>query len=128
MCDDAKDIEKFVKENMEEIERILKAQKSSFKEKTEQKKEKAEEMMKSFASLFFSPDIQRHFVRAGIEFLSGVDELIRSAPMPGFVKETMEHAHETKETIKDEVKKDADAKNKAAKPDKDKKIKKIDVE
>ena len=128
MCDNEKDIEKFVKENTEEIERILKAQKGSFKEKAEQKKEKAEETMKSFFSLFFSPDIQRHFVRAGIEFLSGIDELMRSAPMPGFVKETMERAHETKETIKDEVKKDADAKNKAAKPDKDKKIKKIDVE
>ncbi|MDR0778919.1 MAG: hypothetical protein LBE48_05755 [Methanomassiliicoccaceae archaeon] len=87
-------------------------------------KEKAEDAFRSIISLFFNPEIQKHFVKAGIEILSGVEEAIKNMPMPDFVKETMNKASETK----DEMKKDFCDSNPDCKVKKDKKMKKIDVE
>ncbi|MCL2712414.1 MAG: hypothetical protein FWD37_03960 [Methanomassiliicoccaceae archaeon] len=127
MCNDDIDIEEFVKKNREAIEKILKEQDTSaFKEKADAQKEKAEEVLKGVIGTILNPDIQRHFVKAGMEFLSGIEELLKSAPFPEKVKETVEKAYEAKETfVKDvvcDLNPDCKIKNK------EKKTKKIDVE
>jgi len=123
MCDEKVDIEDFVKKNMGEIELILKAQKESFKEQANTQKEKAEDTLKGVLSLILDPEIQRHFVKAGMEVLSGIEEILKKAPMPDKVKETFEKACDAKEKfVKDVVcEENPDCKIK-------KKTKKIDVE
>ena len=124
MCEKEIDIEEFVKQNKEKIEKILKEQKGSFKEKAEPQMKKAEDVVTGVISLFLDPEIQKHFVKAGMEMLAGVEELLKKAPMPDKVKETFEKASGAKETfVKDvmcEVNPDCKVKNK--------KMKKIDVE
>ena len=126
MCNDEIDIEEFVKKNKEIIEKILKEQKGSFKEKVEPQVEKAENTVKEVLGLFFNPEIQKHFVKAGMEFLAGVEEFLKKAPMPDNMKETVEKACDAKDAfVKDivcEMNDDCKAKTK------DKKMKKIDVE
>jgi len=124
MCDNNHtDLEEIVRMNREKIEEILKAQK---KEKFEPKKEKAEEAMKGILSLFLDPKIQMHFVRAGMEFLYGIEEIVKGAPLPDEMKETVNKACEMKDNIVKGIVNEMDPK---AKPkDKEKKMKKIDVE
>jgi hypothetical protein len=116
-----------MKKEKKKVEEIFKDQNSAFKIKIEPEKEKAEDAFKSIVSIFFNPDIQRHFVKAGIEFLSGVEETIKNMPFPDFVKETMNMASETKDEIMKDVC-DSNPNCKVKPKDKDKKIKKIDVE
>ena len=126
MCEKEMDIEEFVKKNKEKIEKILNEQKSSFKEKAEPQMKKAEDVVTGVLSLFLDPEIQKHFVKAGFEVLAGVEEFLKKAPMPDKMKETFDKASGAKETfVKDvmcEVNPDCKVKNK------DKKMKKIDVE
>jgi hypothetical protein len=90
-------------------------------------KEKAEDAFKSVISLFFNPDIQKHFVKAGMEILAGVEEAIRNMPFPDFVKETMDKASDTKDEIVKDVMCESNP-NCKVKQTKNKKMKKIDVE
>jgi hypothetical protein len=126
MCNDDIDIEEFVKKNREKIESILKEQKGSFREKFEPQKEKVEDAMKGVLSLFLDPKIQIHFIRAGMEFLHGVEAIVKKAPLPDDIKETMDKASAMKDRIVEDIVNEMDPK---AKPkDKEKKMKKIDVE
>ncbi|MDR2866775.1 MAG: hypothetical protein LBV13_05190 [Methanomassiliicoccaceae archaeon] len=119
-------LEFLVRTQRDKIEKILKAQKDSVKEKMGPQKEKIEDALKAGTSLFFNPEIQRHFVKAGMEFLAGMEELIRNIPMPDFMKETMHKASESKDIIVKDIanEKDAEKKQKTE----DSKMKKIDVE
>jgi len=133
MCDkDGIDLEEIVRKNREKIEKILKDQKGSFKEKADSTKEKAEDALKGILSLFLDPEIQMHFIRAGMEFLHGIEEIVKNAPMSDNMKDTVEKACEMKDKIIDAVANEMDPKSKPKdKPkdkDKDKKMKKIDVE
>ncbi|MCL2608134.1 MAG: hypothetical protein FWD92_06250 [Methanomassiliicoccaceae archaeon] len=115
-------LELLVKAQRDKVEKMLNAQKESIKEKIEPKKEKAEEAIKSMLSLVFSPGVQGHFVKAGIEFLSGVEEIIKNAPMPDSVRENVCKACDLKDKVKDAVGDIGKQKTK------DKKMKKIEVE
>jgi len=118
-------LEALVKAQRSKIEKILNDQKASMKEKIEPKKEKAEETVKSVLSLFFNSEVQRHFVKAGIEFLSGVGEMIKNAPMSEDMRENVCKVC----NMKDKIVKDAtDEINSKQKANKDKKMKKIEVE
>jgi len=123
MSDDM-DIEEFVKKNKEMIEAILKAQKEKFKEKAEPQKQKAEDAVKGMISLILDPEIQRHFVKAGMEVLSGIEEILKKAPMPDKMKETVEKACDARETFVRDVMCEVNTDCKM----KPKKTKKIDVE
>ena len=123
MCNDDMDLEDFVKKNKDEIERILKEQDDTFKVKFDVKKDKAEDAVKTVLSLFLNSDVQKHFVKAGIEFLSGVEVLIRNAPLPDEMKENIDKACDVKDKmVKDIVGEFGKPKNK------EKKTKKIEVE
>ena len=126
-------LEWIVRTQKDKIEGIINKQKETFKEQKETfkeqmapKKEKIDETMKGFMSMLLNPEIQKHFVRSGIEFLSGIEELIKNAPMPEFMKENVEKACDAKdEVVKDMAKEFA----KEDEPKKtNKKMKKIDVE
>ena len=128
MCDNdrTEELEKIIKEQKEMIDKLINAQKSSFKEKIEPKKEKVDDAMKAMFSIFTNKEVQRHFVKAGVEFLSGIEALIKAVPVPDNVKETMKKASEAKDDfVKDVVDELNSSKQKAAGK---KKIKKIDVE
>jgi len=128
MCDNdrTEELEKIIKEQKEMIDKLINAQKASFKETFEPKKEKVDDAMKAMFSIITNKEIQRHFVKAGVEFLSGIEELIRAVPVPDNVKETMKKASEAKDDfVKDVVDELNSSKQKAAGK---KKMKKIDVE
>jgi hypothetical protein len=165
MCNDDMDIEEFVKKNKKKIEEILKAQEKNDKEKADKdKKEEAKGkdddkehdgpfeaiggMMKGFLFVLLDPKVQRHFIHAGKEFFDGVEEMIKNAPLPDDVKETVDSVREFKDRIVNEIihemdhdakndskskeknskDKEKDSKGKDKDKDKDKKMKKIDVE
>ena len=111
MCDT--DIEQFVKENREKIEEIL-----SRSEKDPGRK--AEERMKKVFAAFMSPEVQKHFLKAGLEALSGIEAIIRNVPVPD---KAAEKAREARETVKDVM-----CEVKGCKPSKGKKVKKIEVD
>jgi len=118
-------LEALVKVQRAKVEKILNDQKASIKEKIEPKKEKAEESFKSLLSLFFSPEVQGHFVKAGISFLSGIGEMIKNVPMSDEMKENVCKACTLKDKIVKDAAADIDSKQKT---NKDKKMKKIEVE
>ena len=127
MCDNSntEELERMIKEQREMIEKLMEAQKSSFKSTIEPKKEKAEEFMKAMLSLFTNPEIQKHFVKAGMEFLSGIEEAIKAIPLPDNVKEGIGKASEIKDTFVRDV---VCEMNPVCKYKTGKKMKKIDVE
>jgi hypothetical protein len=122
-------LEELVRTQREKIEKILKEQKKgeTLRDKAEPKKKEAEEILKSVLTLFINPDVQGHFVKAGIEFLSGVEQLIRNAPLPEDMKKNVNTACEMKDMFVKEV---VTAMDESKPKDKDKKknMKKIDVE
>jgi len=122
MCDKEPDMEEFVKKNREMIEAILKTQ----KEKAGSQKKKAEETMDGLLGLILNPEIQRHFVKAGMEFLAGIEGLLRNAPFPDKMKETVGKACDAKDAFMKDVvcEENPDCKIK----NKEKKTKKIEVE
>ena len=125
-------LEALVMSQRAKIEKILNEQKASFKEKFEPEKKKAEEAVGSILALFMDPNVQRHFMKAGIEFFAGIDELFRNIPTPDFVKDAMKNAQDAEnERPEGNVKAENNAKADDApkkKQTKSKKMKKIDVE
>jgi len=129
MCDNdrTEELEKIIREQKKMIDDLMNNQQTSFKVKVETEKKKADEALKSMVSIFTNKDIQRHFVRAGMEFLSGIEELIKTIPFPDNVKETMDKAYEAKDDIVREVC-DLNPSCKYKATGTKKKMKKIDVE
>jgi vacuolar-type H+-ATPase subunit E/Vma4 len=126
MCDNnTEELERMIKEQREMIEKLIEAQKASFKETTEPKKERAEDAMKAILSIIANKDIQKHFVKAGMEFLSGIEEIIKAVPFPDSVKEKMDKASEAKDEF---VRGVVCELNPVCKQKTGKKMKKIDVE
>ena len=98
------EIDRFVAENREFIEKMLTVQKENFQKVSEINKEMAQETMKNtkeaaeFARMkseeFFkatldaitSPVVQKHFMNASIEFLAGLSAMVELAPVPDAVK------------------------------------------
>jgi hypothetical protein len=120
-------LEYLVRTEKDKVEKILKAQKETVKEKLGPRKDRAEDAFRSLVAMFLNPDIQKHFVKAGMEILSGVEEAIKVMPMPDFVKEAMGKASDAKDAIMKDVVCDSNPHCKV-KVNKDKKMKKIDVE
>ena len=118
------ELEKFLKENKEMLERLfseekemmekfIKEGKGSFKETfdsecekadefAKQKKEKAKEKAEEVFNAFTDPDVQRHFMKMGMEFMMGMNALIKAMPFPDFVKEAAGKAEEARKGTSDD--------------------------
>jgi 2-hydroxy-3-keto-5-methylthiopentenyl-1-phosphate phosphatase len=129
MCDErTEELERMVKEQREMIDKLMAAHGSSFKDTIESKKEKADETFKSVFAIFTNKEIQRHFVKAGMEFLSGIEEIIKAIPVPDSVREKMDMATEAKDDFVKDVVCDLNPSCKYKAAAGKKKMKKIDVE
>ncbi|MFA5452218.1 MAG: hypothetical protein WC248_01415 [Candidatus Methanomethylophilaceae archaeon] len=117
------DFEKFVLENSEKIIAVLKAQKNDAevlfsdekakvedlakmnKEKIEEyadaKKAKVEEVAIGVFGAVANPVVQRHFIKMGMEFMMGMDEMLKAMPMPEAMKKTWESATDARDIFTD---------------------------
>lgn len=105
------EIESFVKENREMLERMMRQEKEmanrfyqSGASRAEELKSRAEEKTIEFIAAVTDPEIHRHFMLAGFEFLMGVNAMMKAMPMPEVVRATMELAKETREKTFEEAK------------------------
>ncbi|MBR4684989.1 MAG: hypothetical protein IKP04_00460 [Candidatus Methanomethylophilaceae archaeon] len=95
------DLERFVAQNKELVESMMKVPKDTIKAAAmasyegvrmtnEFAKAKGQEAFDKIHSTLVSPDIQKHFIAAGLEFMEGMKALLQHAPVPGFAKEAAE--------------------------------------
>lgn len=108
----------FVKANREKIEKLLDYAEEKtiengkrFKTKTEEFCKKNNEtcdaecikgQAKEFAKAVFDPEVQRHFMRMGMEFALGMSALFDAIPKPDVVKDAKEKASEVKTELSKE--------------------------
>jgi hypothetical protein len=134
MCKDDIDLEEIVRNNKEKIEEILRSFEgggASFKIDLGPL-DKVGDAMKGMFSMFFDPRTQMHFVRAGKELFAGIEEMIKNAPLPDEMRETVNKAREMKDSIINNFtgakEEDPKPKGKEKEKEKGKEMKKIDVE
>lgn len=100
------EIQKFVSENRALIESMMRLQREGVVEATsaardvtkeavtfahdsaDAAKARAEEFGKAAYSMFMDPEVQRHFMTMGMEFMLGLSAMMQRAPIPDFVKDT----------------------------------------
>ena len=80
-----KDIDRFVSDNKELIERMMSIQKDN----AELAKRKGEDLIATVFKAFLDPDVQRHFMASGFEILAGLTSLVQASPTPGFIKDAV---------------------------------------
>ncbi|MDR2845945.1 MAG: hypothetical protein LBV63_01540 [Candidatus Methanoplasma sp.] len=92
------ELERFFRENKEIVERLLleerdlvketvKAEKERFEEYVGDPRVRAREAADGLFGALTDPEVQRHFLTVGIEFLLGVNALIQAAPLPEELKD-----------------------------------------
>jgi len=128
MCNDnTEELERIIKEQKEMIDKLIEAQRTSFRDTAGSNRERVDDAFRSVLSIFTNKEIQKHFVKAGMEFLSGIEELIKAVPVPDSVREKMDMATEATDDFVKDVVSDINTSYKQKATGK-KKIKKIDVE
>lgn len=103
----------FIKKNRELIESMMSLQKeaavsaasagrdmaheaaSDAAEVADKARQKAEEFVQTTYSMATDPEVQRHFMNMGMEFMAGVSTLMKKAPMPDFVKDAAAGTEQT---------------------------------
>ena len=98
------EIERFVADNRELIERMMNIQKESFDRSADMAKEftqealdstaraaelarkQSEEFFKATVDTIASPVVQKHFITASMEFLSGLSAMVGISPLPDYIK------------------------------------------
>ncbi|MBQ2762285.1 MAG: hypothetical protein IJF47_01040 [Candidatus Methanomethylophilaceae archaeon] len=60
------------------------------KDRAHQAKDKTEDFAKDMYSAVMNPDVHKHFIRMGMEFFMGLNELASRMPMPDSVKQFKE--------------------------------------
>lgn len=98
------EIDRFVAENREFIEKMMAVQKENFektselnremtdeaikntKEAAEIARKKSEEFFKATVDTIASPVVQKHFITASMEFLSGLSAMVEISPLPDYIK------------------------------------------
>ena len=91
VCDD-------VKEKAEEIRGEVKDFIEEQKEANKDDESRMKQNFREFTDAFTNTEVQRHFVRMGMEFLLGMSAFIEAMPKPDFVEEAMEKAEEARKT------------------------------
>ena len=127
MCDhsNTEDLERIIREQREIIDKLIDAQKASLEATAESKKDKIESTLKTMVAPLMNPEVQKHFVKAGMELISGIEELVRSAPLPDSVRGNVDKACDAKDALMRDV---VCEMNPVCKYKTGKKMKKIDVE
>ncbi|MGN0098428.1 MAG: hypothetical protein ACI38Y_03775 [Candidatus Methanomethylophilaceae archaeon] len=100
------EFQSFIKQNRDLIEKMMSLQKKaavetlsagreitheavdSMVDTAEKAKDKTEEFVKTTYNMFTDPDVQKHFMSMGMEFMAGMSAMMQKAPMPDFVKDT----------------------------------------
>jgi len=126
------EIDRFVADNRELIERMMHTQKEGIQAASEIGKEmtttaiestimaadivrkQSEEFVKSTYRTITNPIVQRHFMNAGLEFIAGLSALAEAAPMPGVMKDTARDFERNLKSAACRANKDCPAKVKAA--------------
>ena len=99
------EFQSFIKQNRDLIERMMSLQKQAAVETlsagreiaheavgsavdtADKAKEKTEEFVKTTYNMFTDPEVQKHFMAMGMEFMAGMSSMFQKAPMPEFVKD-----------------------------------------
>ena len=99
------EFQSFIKQNSDLIERMMSLQKQAAVETlsagreiaheavgsavdtADKAKEKTEEFVKTTYNMFTDPEVQKHFMTMGMEFMAGMSSMFQKAPMPEFVKD-----------------------------------------
>lgn len=106
------ELEEFFRNNKDMIERLLLGGLDTFKEtydeeKTmmeelaEKQKEKAKEAAQGVVNMITDPDVQKHFMAMGFEFIMGMSALMKAAPMPETIRDMAAKAEEMRKTASD---------------------------
>jgi len=104
------EIDRFVADNRELIERMMNLQKENFERSAELAKEFAEEafdttvkaaelarkqsedLFKATYATIASPVVQKHFMEASLEFLAGLTAMVEASPIPDCMKDAASDA------------------------------------
>lgn len=107
------EIQAFVSQNRELIESMMRLQRegaveavsaardaardasSHARDAAEEARARAEEFAKATYGMFMDPEVQRHFMTMGMEFVLGVSAMMQRAPMPDFMKEGVSSTERT---------------------------------
>jgi len=139
------ELEKFLRENKEMVMRLLreekemaedllKEEKEFFKdtfekeaakaeEFAEKKKDKAKETAQGVFNAFTDPEVQKHLMAMGLEFMMTVNALISAMPLPDTVKDMAEKAKEARKSAAEDHSKTNAEQSKGAKSSAPEKIK-----
>lgn len=61
---------------------------SDVESSAEKMRHKTEEFFQDTYKMVMHPDVQRHFMKMGMEFMMAVSAMMQNAPTPDFIKET----------------------------------------
>ncbi len=124
------EIERFVTENRELVERLMASQKDKVEAAkeagrdvarfgaistyyaAEYARKKSEEFFVATYKTIANPDVQRHFMASSLEFLAGLTALAESAPMPSYVKDVAQDFEKNMKSAACKANKDCPAKKK----------------
>jgi len=134
MSDDEKkyedpELERFFRENKDMVERLLKEEKEIFSKMLKEKKAKYEDFAKQsdkkketaqqMMGAFMDPEVQKHFMKMGMEFMMGMSALVQASPIPDMFKDMAGKAESAGKTAADEFYKEPETKKRSnAKPQK----------
>ena len=105
-------IERLFREEREKMEKILKEEKESFrgvfdeewekaKRTAEEKKDKAKDTAQEMFNAFTDPEVQRHFMAMGMEFMMAMSALAKSMPFPDHIKDMADKAEAARKNASD---------------------------
>jgi len=136
------ELEKFLKENKEMLKRLFKEQKDvtekflkeekeffkeSFNEEKAEEywdkgKDKAKDTAQELFNAFTDPEVQKHFMSMGIEFMLAMSALMSAMPVPDCMRDMAEKAKEARKSASDNFSKAAAGRGKEADQEKPEKI------
>ncbi|MCL1811112.1 MAG: hypothetical protein FWG41_02675 [Methanomassiliicoccaceae archaeon] len=130
------ELEKFLKENKEMLERLFKEEKDmmqkllkeekeffgdAFEEErkraeefAEKQKERAKDTAQEMFNAFTDPEVQRHFMAMGMEFMMAVSAMMKNMPFPDSVKDMADKAEQARKNAA----KNGSGRSKPAQPEK----------
>ena len=125
-CGTDPELENFLRENKEMIKRLFKEEKEiveklicgekgcfkgAFEEEKskaekfkEEKKDKAKDTAQEMFNAFTDPEVQKHFMAMGMEFMMAVSALISAMPVPEKMKDMAAKAEEARKKAEDMAK------------------------
>ncbi|MCL2317746.1 MAG: hypothetical protein FWC44_01625 [Methanomassiliicoccaceae archaeon] len=80
-------LEKFLNEEKEYFKGMFEEEQSRAEEFFSEKKHKAKETAEDVFKALSDPDVQKHFMKMGIEFMMAMSALMKVMPFPDFMKD-----------------------------------------